>query len=45
MDHCDFSPHCKQPFGHRSLFRSGKEFHMFFHVVQILEKKKVKASR
>lgn len=39
LDHCDFSPHCKQPFGCKSLFCSGKEFHMLFHVVQILVKK------
>lgn len=45
VDHCDFSPHCKQPLGCKSLFRSGKEFYLF-HVVQILvkKKKKVKAS-
>lgn len=40
LDHCDFSPHCKQPFGCRSLLRSGKEFHVLFHIFQILVEKK-----
>lgn len=42
LDPCDFSPRCEQPFGCERPFCSWKEFHVLFHGVQMLERKREK---